>query len=96
MFLFNGKLYTHCDGEAMSATLGPLLVNFLMCSFERDMLDECSSDFKSLVYERYVEDTLSVFRDTSHVTRLLDYLSTRHANIYFTHEQECNNKLVVP
>ena len=60
VFLFNGKLYTQCDGVAMGSPLGPLLANVFICNFERKMLDECPNDFKPLVYRRYVDDTFSV------------------------------------
>ena len=60
---------------------------------ERKMLDECSSDFRLLLYTRYVDDTFTVFCDASHVTCFLNYVNTRHANLSFAHEQEFNKKL---
>ena len=53
----------------------------------------CPSDFKSIFYRRYVDDTFILFRDPSHVSKFLDYLNSQHSCIKFTVDIEDNYHL---
>ena len=92
-FLFNGQLYRQKDGLGMGLPLGPTFANIFMCHHEVQWLEECPADFKPFLYRRYVDDTFVLFHDKSHAALFLDYLNSKHQNIKFTLENECNNKL---
>ena len=58
-FIFDNKLYKQIDGVAMGLPLGPTLVNIFLCHYEKAWLNECPSQFKPVVYRRYVDDIWS-------------------------------------
>ena len=62
VFIIDGKFYEHCDSVAMGSPLGPTLANVFMCHFEKIWLENCPSDFKPIVYRRFVDDTFLLFR----------------------------------
>ena len=70
----------------MGSSLGPSLANTFMCDLERKFLDDCPSQFKPIIYRRYVDDTelASLF---------LNHINKYHSNIQFTEEDESNNSL---
>ena len=55
-FIFDNKLYKQIDGVAMGSPLGPTLANAFLCHYEKIWLNECPSQFKPVVYRRYVDD----------------------------------------
>ena len=79
----------------MGNSLGPTLANafFLPLRNCKWLENYCPSDFKPLFYRRYVDDTLILFRDPSHVAKFLDYLNSQHSCIKFTFDIEDNNQL---
>ena len=93
MFVFNDKLYQQVDGVAMGSPLGPTLANTFLCFWENRWLDECPSEFKPILYRRYVDDCFLLFKDKSHVPNFLQYLNNKHPNISYTVELENNNSL---
>ena len=72
--------------------LGPTLANAFLCHHENKWLDNCPSDFKSIFYRRYVDDTFILLRDPSHVAKFLDNLNSQHSCIKFTFDIEDNNQ----
>ena len=92
-FFFNDKLYIQRDGMAMGSALGPTFANCFLCYHEKNWLADCPSDFKPLFYRRFVDDTLLLFRDHSHINKFLTYLNKKHDNINFTVEHETDGKL---
>ena len=93
MFIFNGELYKQIDGVAMGSPLGPTFANIFLCFHERNWLDSCPSEFKPVVYRRYVDDTFVIFREKWQANRFLEYLNSKHRNIGFTMEAETEGKL---
>ena len=91
-FLFNKKVFCQTDGVAMGSPLGPVLANSFLAIHEEKWLEECPSEFKPILYKRYVDDTFTLFRDTSHIVLFLNYLNSRHKCIKFTveHESDCS------
>ena len=87
-FLFNGVLYDQIDGVAMGSPLGPTLANIFMCSLEQRYLSNCPSQFKPLLYRRYVDDTFCLFKDKNDIDLFLNYINGIHSNINFTVEVE--------
>ena len=92
-FFFNKEIYKQVDGVAMGSPLGPTLANVFMCHMEKKWLQDCPSDFKPVLYRRYVDDTFLLFNDASHVNLFLEFLNSRHPNIAFTCDNEENSIL---
>ena len=92
-FVFNGQLFDQIDGVAMGSPLGPSLANIFMSHLEKRYLANCPSEFKPVLYRRYVDDTYCLFRDRDHITMFLDYINCQHPNINFTTEIESENTL---
>ena len=93
VFLFNEGLYSQIDGVAMGSPLGPAFANIFMSYYEKIWLSNCPSEFKPVLYKRYVDDTFLLFKEDSHVSKFLDYLNSQHQNINFTCEREANGSL---
>ena len=91
-FIFDQKYYKQCDGVAMGSPLGPTLANLFMFHFEKIWLEHCPTQFKPVVYRRYVDDTFLLFRSTEHAEKFKRYLK-QHKNIAFTSEIEQNSSL---
>ena len=49
IFIFNQKHYKQCDGVAMGSPLVSTLANVFMCYFENIWLENCPTQFKSVV-----------------------------------------------
>ena len=92
-FLFNGRLYDQIDGVAMGSPLGPTLANIFMSVLETKFMVNCPSEFKPILYRRYVDDTYCLFEKVEHVEKFLAYLNGQHRNIKFTYEIEEENSL---
>ena len=86
-------MWTQTDGVAMGSPLGPTLANVFLSFHEKKWLEECPEDFKPLFYRRYVDDAFVVFRESEHVQQFLTYLNSKHRNIEFTFESECDGKI---
>ncbi|XP_057293867.1 uncharacterized protein LOC130622418 [Hydractinia symbiolongicarpus] len=93
IFVFNGVYYKQIDGVAMGSPLGPTLVNIFMCHYENIWLKNCPSEFKPIYYRRYVDDIFVLFESREHVQNFYEYINSRHQNIKFTFEEECDKVL---
>ena len=92
-FLFNDTLYEQIDGVAMGSPCGPTLANIFLCHYEKIWLEECPTEFKPILYKRYVDDTFLLFKNVRHVDLFLNYVNSKHPNIRFTKELEEDKKL---
>ena len=52
-----------------------------------------SSEFKPVIYRRYVDDTFLLFRSKHHIEKFRNYLNRQHRNIKFTSETENENSV---
>ena len=77
----------------MGSPLGPTLANLFMSYHEQIWLDECPLDFKPKFYRRYVDDIFILGENIEHIVKFKEYLNSKHQNINFTSELECNSKL---
>ena len=93
LFLFSNEFYVQKDGCAMGSPIGPSFANAFLSFHEKRWLEECPSEFKPLLYRRYVDDTFLVFKHRNHIPLFLEYLNSRHVNIEFTSEIEENGSL---
>ena len=75
----------------MGSPLGPSLANVFLCYHEKIWLQNCPSDFKPVIYRRYVDDTFLLFRSKHHIEKFRNYLNRQHKNIKFTSETENEN-----
>ena len=87
------QLYEQIDGVAVGSPLGPAFANIFICALEKKFLSNCPSDFKTLLYCRYVDDTFCIFENNSQAQCFLQYLNCQHPNISFTHESEDSSSL---
>ena len=61
-FIFENKLYKQIDGVAVGSPLDHTLANAFLCYYEKTWLNECPSQFKPVVYRRYVDDIFVLFK----------------------------------
>ena len=90
-FIFDNKLYKQIDGVAMGSPLGPTLANALLCHYEKLWLNKCPSQFKPVVYRRYVDNISVMFRSKEHLKLFVSYMNSKHNNTKFTFETEDSN-----
>ena len=55
-FIFDNKLCKQIDGVAMGSPLGPTLANDFLRHYEKTCANKCPSQFKPVVYKRYVDN----------------------------------------
>ena len=89
--IFDNKLYKQTDGVAMGSPLDPTLANAFLCHYEKIWLNECPSQFKPVVYRRYVDDIFVLFKSKEHLKLFVNYMNSKHKNIKFTFETEDSN-----
>ena len=90
-FIFDNKLYKQIDGVAVGSPLGSTLANAFLCHYEKIWLNDCPSQFKSVVYKRYVDDIFVLFKSKEHLKLFVNYMNSKHRNIKFTFETEDSN-----
>ena len=69
LILFDQQFYKQHDGVAMGYPLGPTLANFFLCYHEKIWLQNCPSEFKPVIYRRYVDDKFLLFRSNHHIEK---------------------------
>ena len=88
--IFDNKLHKQIDQVAMGSPLGPTLANAFLCHYEKNCLNECPSQFKPVVYRRYVDDIFVLFKSKEHLKLFVNCMNSKH-NIIFTFETEDSN-----
>lgn len=91
LFVFGNRLYHQIDGVAIGLPLSLTLTNAFLCHYEKNWLNSCSTEFKSELYKRFVDDIFVKFWSRYHVKNFVDYKNTKHPNIRLTFEQEDQN-----
>ena len=61
LILFDQQFCKQRDGVAMSSPLGPTLAKVFLCYHEKILLQNCTSEYKPVIYIRYVDDTFLLF-----------------------------------
>ena len=91
IFSFNGNLYKQTDGVSMGSPLGPTLANLFMCHLENNFVNSFHS--KPLLYCRYIDDVMCIFKDIDTCNSFFNFINTQHSSIKFTMQLESNNCL---
>ena len=78
---FDQKYYKQCNVVAMVSPLGVTLANVFMSHFEKIWLENCSTQFKSVVYKIHVDDPFLLFRSSKHVEKFKKYLNKLHLKL---------------
>ena len=72
----------------MVSPLGTTLAKAFLCHYEKIWLNECPSQFKPVVYKRYVDDIFVLLESEEHLNLFVNYMNSKHRNIKFTLETE--------
>ena len=91
LILFDQEFYKQNDGVAVDSPLGPTLANVFLCYHEKICVQNCLSEFKPVVYRRYVDDTFLLFRVKHHIKKFLNYSNRQHESIRFPSDTENEN-----
>ena len=91
--LFDGTLYKQIDGVTMGSALGPTLAIAFLVYHEKNWLEHCPVEYRTLYYCRYVDDILVLFNSAEHLKRFYSYLNSHHLNISLTIENEKDNRM---
>ena len=76
----------------MGSPLGPVLTGIFMVHLERTLIPKLTEHMNP--WERYVDDTISVIKETS-IVHVHTFLNNFHKNIEFTYEMEENGKIAI-
>lgn len=91
LFNFDGEMYVQKDGVAMGSPLGMYLANFYVSYLEKCKID-FDSEFAPVKYNRYVDDTLLIFKSAEHIPLFLEHMNSL-STLHFTCETATNNSL---
>jgi len=84
-------MYSQVDGIAMGSPLGPTLANIFVGYHESALLGSLAS--LPIVYFRYVDDCFALFDNRGMALEFLRLLNGMHPSLFFTMEEESNDKL---
>ena len=90
-FIFDYLLYKQVGVVTTGSPLGPTLANAFLCHYEKEWLDNCSIHFKTVIYERYVDDIFVLVSSKEHLELFVDYMNKQHKCLKFTSEAENDN-----
>ena len=65
----------------MGSPLEPLLANEFLAYHEQNWLDSCPSGYRSLYYQRQVDDIFVLFKSSNHLKQFQSYLNSCHINM---------------
>ena len=68
-------------------------LNVSLCYHEKVWLQDCPSEFKPVIYRRYVDDTFLIFRSKHHMEKFRNILNCQHKNMKFTSQIENENSI---
>ena len=73
--------------------LGPTLANAFPCHYEKIWLNECLSQFKPVVYRRYIDHIFVLLKSKEHLKLFVSYMNSKHKNIKLAFETEDLNNI---
>ena len=92
--MFTGKFYKQVDGVTIGSPLDPTLTNAFLVHFERNLLQNCPSDFKPYYYRRYVDDIFVLFTSPQHLEAFRNFLNGQHITCHL--RQKVKSKTECP
>ena len=94
LILFDHEFSEQHDGVAMGSPLGPTLANVFLCYHQKIWPHNCPCEFKSVIFRRYVYDTLLLFcSKLHHIDKFRNSLNRQHKNIRFNSKIENENSI---
>ena len=93
LIVFDQQFYKQHDGVEMGTSFEPTLANVFLCYHENIWLQNCPSEFKPVIYRRYVDDRFLLFRSKHYIEQFRNYLNRQHKKIKFTSETENENSI---
>ena len=69
LILFDQEFFKQHDGIEMSYPLETTLANVFLCYHEKFWLQNCPSEFKPVIYRRYVDDVFLLFRSQHSIVK---------------------------
>ena len=93
LILFDQEFYKQHGEVAVGSPLRPTLANVFLCYHEKIWLQNCHSEFKPVIYRRYIDDTFLLFYLKHHIKNFQNYSNCQHKNIRFTSEIENENSI---
>ena len=94
LILCDQEFYKQHDEVAMGSPLGSTLANVFLCYHENIWLQNCASEFKPIIYRRYVDDTFPLFCSKNHIEKFRNYLNHQQKNIKVTSKIENENLIL--
>ena len=85
-FIFNNTTYIQVDGCSMGGPLAPTFADFYMSALEVHTLSQQNELSNPLFYVRYVDDVLTIFRNSNHIQAFINRL-TNNSALEFTYEK---------
>ena len=79
--LFDNEYYKQHDGVAKGSPLGSTFASIFLCVHEIRWLEKCLSEFRPVIYKRYVDDTFLLFQNINQIEKFKYHLNFQHANI---------------
>ena len=67
----------------MGSPSGPTLANAFSCHYEKGWLNSYLVEFMPKLNKKYVDDILVMFQSRDHVKKLIDYMNTKQANMFY-------------
>ena len=61
------QLYKEVDRVVMGSPLDQAMANAFLCHYEKNWLNECPSQFKPVVYRRYLDNIFVMFKSKEHL-----------------------------
>ena len=89
--MFDNQHYKQIDGVAIGSPLGPTLANAFLSHYEKIWLNDCSSQFKPVVYRHYIDDIFVLFKSKEYLKHFANYMNSKDKNINFSFETEDSN-----
>ena len=89
------KLFPQIDGLAIEKQppLGRTFVNAFLCFHQQIWLNECTDEFETVYYRRYIDDMFVLFRSPVYPKKFKYYLNSKYRNITFTCEKQHNSSM---
>ena len=77
----------------MGSSPEPAFTNIFLGFHEIIWFEKCTSEFRPVIYKRYVDDTFLLFQNINQIEKFKNYHNLQHANIKFISEIEMNYSL---